>query len=90
MPQNVFVQKLRWPFDKHFGHDRFGVEPFDNCGIPQARWVIAQIMRNDCEHMETLVQLKGERGIAQIAVNYPNNVHLGGNLPGVLVVAAEA
>ncbi len=90
MLQNVLMQKLRWPFDKHLGHDCFGVEPLDYGGIAQACRVIFQIMRDDCEYMEALVQLKGECRVMQIAMDYLNNVVLGGNFAGILVVAAEA
>ena len=90
VPQNILVQKLQWSFDKHFGHDCFGVEPLDYSGIPQAFRVISQIMRNDCEHVEALVQLKGEGRVPQIAVDYLTDVVLGSNFTGILVVAAEA
>lgn len=90
MFQNILMQKLRWPFDKHFGHDCFGVEPLDDGRIAQAFRVISQIMGNHCEYVKALVQLKGEGRVTQIAVDYMTDVVLGSNFTGILVVAAEA
>src|SRR5664279_6249240 len=84
----VFAQEPRRPVRDVLRLDELRVQPFDNCRIPQALGIVAQIMWDHRQNMKAFLQLEAERRVVLDTFHDLGHVFFGLQPGGAFVIAA--